>query len=407
MQVKPRMPFSHLLGPILAVVVVAPFAVSISYPADFGLAYTGGVEAWASGHPERVFSWMSTPFLAMLMALVTRAAPLEPAARAFMVTNLAIWLVLLLSVWSALWERVSHRWWWTTLVAAAIFAPFISNLFWLQFNPLAFILALAGFGLVKRDERLGGLLIGLSLALKPIVILLPIALLIRRHSWKAGLWSIATAAALSAAGLGFLACRAGDVGVLNPLIALTNFSSKTSLPIYSCALENYSPAALVCRLGWGPSPIVIGLIGLGVCALGWYWLRQLGDSPGTSWEIFALACMLSPLIGPIAWSHYQLLLAPAMLLIAYGFWRERAPALRWVVLLLVFVLCELVWDPLESLARTPVPVIVVSYTVGQFAQYFLLLAWAWWLRSRLAGAQTIPSSQRASSVMRSGVQTGS
>jgi len=43
---------------------------------------------------------------------------------------------------------------------------------------------------------------------------------------------------------------------------------------------------------------------------------------------------------------------------------------------------ELVWDPLESLARTPVPIVVVSYTIGQFAQYVLLLVWVRWLLLR-------------------------
>ncbi len=39
---------------------------------DLGKAYAGGVEAWSSGHPERVHTWMSTTFLAMIMALVSR-----------------------------------------------------------------------------------------------------------------------------------------------------------------------------------------------------------------------------------------------------------------------------------------------------------------------------------------------
>jgi hypothetical protein len=382
MQLNRRLPRPHLLGPIGAVAVVAPFAIAVRYSADFGLAYNGGVEAWASGHPERVFSWMSTPFLAMLMALVARAAPLDLAARAFMVTNLMVWLALLLGVWSAFRGRVSPRWWWATLGAAAIFAPFISNLFWLQFNPLAFGLALGGFALIKRDARVGGLAIGLSLALKPIVILLPAALLLRRDSRTAGLWSVATAAALSVIGLGFLAWRAGDVGVLNPLIALTNFSSKTNKVIYACALQNYSPAALACRLDGGPSPVVIILIAAAVCALGLYLLRRLGDSPGRSWDIFALACMLSPFIGPIGWAQYQLLLAPPMLLLAYQFSEEGAPVFLWINLALIYLMTMLVWDPLESLAGAPVVVLVVSYTVGQFAQYFLLLLWFRWQRAR-------------------------
>jgi hypothetical protein len=375
----------------VAVLAVAPFAISVRYTADFGLAYNGGVEAWASGHPERVFSWLSTPFLGTLLALVSRVMPVEAAAKAFIVLNLLVWLALLVGAWSAFWVRASPRWWWSTLIAAAIFAPFISNLFWLQLNPLAFGLAVGGFALLKRDERAGGILIGLSLALKPIVILLPLALLLRRDTRKAGVWSVGTAAAVNIGGLGFLAWRAGDAKVLNPLVALSNFSAKTGMPVYACAPENYSPAALMCRLGLGPSPIVTGLIALAVAALGYYWMRRLGDLPGRSWEIFALACMLSPFIGPVAWSHYQLLLAPAMLVVADGFWRRGAPPMHWVALFVVYALCELVWDPLESMARTPVVVVVVSYTLGQFAQYFLLLAWAWNQRSRVPLAETVPA----------------
>jgi hypothetical protein len=43
---------------------------------------------------------------------------------------------------------------------------------------------------------------------------------------------------------------------------------------------------------------------------------------------------------------------------------------------------ELVWDPLESLAGISVPVLVFSYSLGQFAQYLLVLLWFQWLRVR-------------------------
>jgi hypothetical protein len=263
-----------------------------------------------------------------------------------------------------------------------------------------------GFALIGRNARWGGILIGLSLALKPIVILLPLALLLRRDTRKAGIWSIATAGAANVAGLAFLAWRAGDARVLNPLIALGNFSAKTYMPVYACAPENYSPSALLCRLGLGPSQMITGAIAIAVAGLGYYWLRRLGDLPGRSWEVFALACMLSPFIGPVAWSHYQLLLAPAMLVLAYGFWRRNAPPMLWAALVLVFALCELIWDPLESLAHTPVVVLIVSYTLGQLAQYFLLLGWLWFLRLRAPHSASAPSARAASRDASPGAQAG-
>jgi hypothetical protein len=45
----------------------------------------------------------------------------------------------------------------------------------------------------------------------------------------------------------------------------------------------------------------------------------------------------------------------------------------------------MVWDPFESLAGAPVVVLVVSYSIGQFAQYALILLWLWWLRLRPVG----------------------
>jgi hypothetical protein len=114
-----------------------------------------------------------------------------------------------------------------------------------------------------------------------------------------------------------------------------------------------------------------------------YWLtRRFRNSPGRAWELFAAACLLSPMLGPIQWATYQLLFAPLMLLLAYQFWAEGAPRRLWVFLVVAFLMTDAVWDPLETLARTPLTVLVVSYLTGQFAQYVLLLTWARWLSLR-------------------------
>ena len=371
-----------LLAPIAAAAGLVPFAVSIHYTADFGLAYHGGLEAWASGHPERLFSWTATPFLALAMAVITRVASEDVAARVFLVANLVLWGGLLVAVWSRLYGRVPNLWWWGTLVAAGAFSPAISTIFWLSFNLIAFVLALGGFVLIGRHDRLAGLLIGASLALKPILILVPLALLLRRETRSAGAWGIGAAAGLSAGGLGFLAWRAGDWSVLNPFAYLSVFVAKGNGPLVACVIQNYSPVAFLCRLGLPtPSAVTIGLAAA-ACAIGWWLARHRRNSSSRAWELFAAASLLSPTVGPIEWATYQLLFAPLMLLLAYQFWAERAPTRLWAYLVAAFLMTELVWDPLESLAGISVPVLVFSYSLGQFAQYLLVLLWFQWLRVR-------------------------
>src|SRR5207244_11631343 len=82
---------------------------------------------------------------------------------------------------------------------------------------------------------------------------------------------------------------------------------------------------------------------------------------------------------PIEWLSYWVLSAPLLLLLVYEFWSRHAPARLWIGLAVAYALMELVWDPLESLARTPVTIVVVSYTIGQFAQSVLLLFCVLWL----------------------------
>lgn len=368
----------HLLAPLAAALVLIPFVVSIRYTADFGLAYHGGVEAWASGHPERVFSWFSTPFLALVMALVTRVVSEPAGAHVFLGINLLLWAALLVAVWSRLDGRVPPAWWWGTLVAAAVFSPGISSILWLTFNLVAFGLALGGFVLIGRHDKLAGLLIGASLAIKPILLLVPLALLLRRESRSTGFWSIVTAAVLSVAGLVFLAWRAGDLSAADPVAYLAAFAAKGHGPLAACVVQNYSPVAFLCRLGI-PTPAMATLaIAAGVGLIGWL----LAQRVGRGWEFFALGCLLSPMVGPIEWASYQLLFAPLMLLLAYQFGAERAPARMWVYLAAAFLMTEMVWDPFESLAGAPVVVLVVSYSIGQFAQYALILLWFRWLRLR-------------------------
>lgn len=366
------------LAPLVPPLLVAPFALAVGYTADFGLAYRGGLEAWTTGHPQRLDSWTAMPFLAVPMAAITQLASASSAARVFTAVNLAVWGALLVVVWGRLDGRVPARWWWGTLLAAAVFAPAIATIFWLQFNLMVLALALGGFVLAGRRNAWAGVLIGLSLALKPILILLPLVLLIRRQSRPAGIWAIGTAGALSMLGLGFLAWRGSDGALLNPIPYFAEFLNKGGGPMFGCVPENYSPAALLCRLGLPTSRVINVVLGAGVLAIAWSLLRRIPDERPPRWELFAGAGLLSTMLGPISWPNYEVLWAPLLLLLAYEFSTRAAPARLWVGLALAFALMELVWDPLESLARTPVVVVVVSYTIGQFGQYVLLFVWVRW-----------------------------
>jgi hypothetical protein len=383
-----------LLAPLVAVLALVPVAVRFHDPMDFGLAFQAGQQAWSSGHPERIATWSGTPFYAMVMGLIARAWPLEAAAVGMLVVNLLVRGGLMLWVWNRLRGQVPTPWWWGTLAAAAVLAPGIATIFWMQPNVILLALALGGVVLVGRHDRSAGMLIGLMLAIKPVLVLLPFALLLRRETRRAALWSIVAAALLTAIGLGFLAWRAGDLSVGSPIVYAARFMTVVGRPGSVCVIQNYSPTALLCRFGVPSSTaltILINVVVLGVAGLLAY---QLRDARDVRWEVFAAASLLSPMLGPIGWAAYQVLLAPLMLLLAYQFWVERAPAFLWANLGFVFLLTMLIWDPLESRFNVPVILLIVTYTVGQFAQYFLILLWVQWLRVRSVKAMRLATAGR-------------
>jgi hypothetical protein len=378
------------LAPAVPALALAIIAVPLHYAADFGLAYQGGIAAWAGGNPQNVSTWTGTPFLALVMALVSRTADEFVAARIFMALDLALWMALLVTVWMRLHRRIPIAWWWGTLLAAGIFAPAVSTIFWLQFNLIVFALALGGFVLIGRHYGLAGALLGLALALKPVVILLPIALLLRARLRRTGVLAIVTAAVLTELGLVFLALRADDPQVLNPAAYLVDFW-RNSHQWWACTYENYSPVATMCRLGVEPGTALTIAVAVVILVIGWLLVRRLPDTALGDWEVFAAACFLSIMVGPIAWAHYGLLMAPLFLLLAYQFYRYEAPVALWIGLGVSFALAELGWDPLSSLAGMSMWQEVVVYTVGQFSQYFLLWTWIRWRMVHPAHGSEVPA----------------
>jgi hypothetical protein len=307
-----------------------------------------------------------------------------------MAFDISLWMVLLVVVWSRLRPQVQPKFWWATLLAAGLFAPAVSVIFWLQFDLVILVLALGGFVLIDRRPGWAALLIGFAVAFKPIVILLPLALLLQRRSRWVGAWAIAVTAVLTAAGLVFLAWRAHDLHALDPFDYLSGFLTKGQGAIAACVLYNYSPVATLCRLGVQPTTALTAFIGVAVLILGWLMIRNLPDTTEGRWETFAGACFLSIMVGPIDWAHYGILMGPLYLLLAYQLWRDGAPRVLWLGLGVSFALVELVWDPLTSLAGASVPVEVALYTFGQFSQYFLLFVWIRRRQLRRARSARLP-----------------
>jgi hypothetical protein len=352
---------------------------------DLGLAYLGGAEAWRSGHPERVFTWISTPFLAMVMALATRAGSSEALAAAFNLFNVGLAAVLIGATWWALRGRLPAWLWWLTLFAALLYAPLSSTLWWKQLNLVALALAAGGFLVIRRGrpgEVAGGALVALSISIKPIAILLPLALLLKPDTRRAGVLSLGWTAALEVVAQAFLAWRAGDPAVLSPLPAISNFAAK-SLPSandWACNVQDFSPTSTLCRLAGGPfwwDLQRLAVLAL-VFALGLLLLRALRGRGGRSWELFAAACLLSPMLSPLAWSHYQLLLAPMFVVLALGLPRVRAALPRWLLFAAAFLLAEISWTPFGTILGGFAPdgsrLFGVALTAASFAQYFLLAA---------------------------------
>ncbi len=357
-------------------------------PDDLRVLYAGGTAAWETGHPERTSAWLSTAFLGLVMALVSRTSSLAAATVALNAANLLLVLASLAVVWSRLRGLLRPLPWWATLACAVSYSPILSTIRWKQLNLVVFFLALAGFILIRRGRmRAGAVTVGLSLALKPLVIVLPLALLSRRDTRAAGAGCLAATAALTLLGQGFLALRAHDIAVLSPVPVLQNFGRRAagfqSLP------ENLSPQALVQRLTRRNDPMQSGTVLFAVAVALLLANESIRRRPGSSWEVFAFALLLSTLVGPISWPHYQVLLLPMFVLLAYRFSLEQASPVFWLTLVFAFILTSLVQRPLELTIPGALRVlatgrretwddVVQVLMLSQFAPYFLYLAAFGW-----------------------------
>ncbi len=367
-------------------------AIRDTSPDDLRLAYQAGVEAWRTGHPENVETWMSTSLYAMAMAMVTRVGSLTPAVVALNLLNLLLAIATAAVVWWRLRGRVSRVWWWATLALALSFSPLISTVRWKQVNLIVLCLALAGFLWIRRGRSVwGAAAVALSVTLKPLAILLPFALFSRRDTRVAALWCFGGVAVMSLVGQGFLALRAHDPSVLNPLPTLGNYAARARP--WGAAPDNFSPQAMVRRITYSKEPFQRTVVTLGIVLAALLANESIRRSTGRSWELLCFTLLFSPMVSPMSWSHYQLLLAPMFVLLAYRFATERAGWVWWLVLLFAYLLTALVQRPLA----TTVPGALIELlsgqaeewqdtvrmlSLGQFAQYFLLLTAIGWFNRR-------------------------
>jgi len=362
---------------------------------DTGLAYQGGQVAWATGHPEHVATWISTPFLGAVMAVVSRVMSVNTAADLVTALNIACVIGCLVFVLRRLRSVLSPVWWWVASFALVSYGPMMSTVWWKQFNIFALVLAIAGYEFVRtgRTKR-GSALIALSIAIKPLALLLPIVMLLRRGSRRAGLLAIAYTIALNVVAQGFLAWRADSISALNVIPVLKLFAKRSNPSnIWACVPENFAPGSLLCRLFSGGEVGLEHVLVLGLVVLLGAWIFDaLRNRNPLSWEVFAFACAISTMISPIAWSHYQIMLAPLFLLLLVRFTTEGASVGTWAGLLAAFVLASLMWQPFGTLVSAVLGVTPGSATalhqlslveeIAQFAQYILIVTGVMWFLRR-------------------------
>ena len=255
---------------IVLVIVLRSYRETYAY--DFSIYYHGAGAAWRNGDPYATTGWVGSPFVAMLLAPITRIMPLHTAAWWVTLANMLVIVGGAVAIW--VWTRDRTREWfaWLLVLGWVGFAPVASATWWKQLELVPLGLAALGFLQVRtRRPWIGGVLIGLSVAIKPMVLLVPLALLLWRSTRKAGTIAVGSVIAFTAAGEAFLAWRAHDVALLSPFTTYDRWLgtiSKPSNPLV-CHPGNISPGATLCRLAgpgdWGMQRIVI-LAGVAVIA---------------------------------------------------------------------------------------------------------------------------------------------
>ena len=349
------------------------------------------------------------PFLAGVMALVSRVLSVRATAIAVTALSVIAWVGAAGIMLRRIRPSVDPLWWWVTAFGLATFAPLMSTVWWKQFNVIALVLAAGGFELARRRRSgFAGAAIGLSIALKPMVILLPFALLVSRASRRAGALAIAWVVGLNVAAQALMAARAHSLATLDPFTGLRNFLNKAKPNLFSCLPVNFSPGSLLCRQVhgieyWTLQRIVVWIFLFLLAAWVFDSLRGRG---GLSWASFAFICALSAMTSPFEWTHYQVMLAPLFVLLFFNFSREGAGPGAWAGLAVALVLASMLWEPYGTLFGTVRHILTGTREIhkaiispreerfqegiAQFAQYILVITGALWYSSRRVAVSRSP-----------------
>jgi glycosyl transferase family 87 len=387
------------MAAIVAAWAYRAFHDPISY--DTGAAWIAGSVAWHTGHPETLQFWTGMPFLAGAMALVSRILSTRATGYVVSAINVILFGGAALLLLRALRPLLSSAWWWITSFALVSFVPLMSTVWWKQFNLIALVVAAAGFELARRRRaRLAGAAIGLSIAIKPMVILLPFVMLARRDTRRPGILAIAWVIVLNMAAQLLMAVRAGQLGPLDPLSGLRNLVNKSQPNLALCHPVDFSPGSLLCRAIGGAQYWTVQRISvlLFVLLLGLWVISALRGRSLLSWDVFAFVCALSAMTSPFEWTHYQLMLAPLFVLLLMRFVREGAGPGAWLGLVGALLLASLIWQPYGTLygtirqlltghrqdyhAFSGAPEVALQEGLAQFAQYILIITGALWYARR-------------------------
>jgi hypothetical protein len=353
------------------------------------------------GRPEILGTWTGMPFLAAVMALVGRVISAQTAGDIVTAINVVLSVGAIAFLLRAVRGSVSGIWWWIAAFGLVSFGPLMSSVWFKQFNVITLVVAAAGFELLRRRRvQAGAAAIGFSVAVKPMVILLPFVLLVRGQTRRAGAIAIAWIISLNVAAQAFLALRAHRLASADPLSGLHNYLNKTKPNVALCFAVDFSPGSLLCRaVGgtqyWTLQRIVVLLF---VLLLGAWVVSALRGRSVLSWEAFAFTCALSAMVSPFEWTHYQVMLAPLFVLLLFRFAREGAGLGAWLGLAIAFVLASLIWEPYGTLfgsirrvltGRTEPynallggPERTFQEGIAQFAQYVLLATGVLWYAAR-------------------------
>jgi hypothetical protein len=332
-----------------AILAIGVRALGSGHPYDFGFYYRGAAAAWEHGDPTVVDGWLGTPFMAAVLAPLTAHFTMGQLAVALSFVNLALLIIGCLLVTRALTPACGRGA--AFAIAASVtvlFAPAVSTVWWRQFNVIVVALAVAGFLRLRRGHATSAcLLIGVSVALKPLVVLVPIALLLRRETRRVGLASLILIAALTVGAQAVLVTRGAPVASLSPARIVRDSTERMSDPAgsHACHPANLSPGAFLCRTvgtdHWNVQRAVALVIAIVVAAALLVAVRRY---PARSFEYFAVAAGASVLFGPIEWTHYQVALVPLIAVTTLHLWR-RPRMVPLVALVLAVLTLGLVWSP--------------------------------------------------------------